>query len=96
MKTEITLAEYEQIERRQKLLCDIVGEGTFFEGQPLELPAGPILELFNDISLRTWCHAVGVVHHLNTEPDAAWRCPVTIVFQAITRSHITEENDDDL
>lgn len=80
---------------RRKLLTNIIGEGTFWEGEALELPFSAISDLFDEIEIKTWCRCVGVLYELNEDPDPAYRCPVTVIFRPIMVSNETI-NDDEL
>ena len=38
-------------------------------------------ELFDEVTLTTWCRAVGVAYTINKDPDPEWRVKRTITFR---------------
>jgi hypothetical protein len=66
------------VEARRNLLNDIQNFHS------VEVNSDYLLsEVFNDVLITEWCHAVGVTYLVNLKPDPSFKSKSTIIFQDI-------------
>lgn len=66
------------LEARRNLLNDIQAFHS------VEVNSDYLLsEVFDDVLITEWCHAVGVTYLVNLKPDPSFKSKSTIIFQDI-------------